>query len=86
MKYIILLSFLLFVEVLHAKGPKELVKELSLVPASKASVQWERIFKSKRKLKKYKLDSLSDTEKKDLKKYLISHAADSDLPQYAGDV
>jgi len=69
-----------------AKEPKELIKELSLVPASKASVQWERIFKSERKLKKYKLDELTQQERDELKKYLISHAADSDLPQYAGDV
>jgi len=87
MKHIFLLSFLVFfVESLWTKEPKDLAKELSLVPASKASLQWERIFKSERKLKRYGLDKLSEDEREKLKKYLISHAADSDLPQYAGDV
>jgi len=88
MKYIFWLStfFFLFVGNLLAKDPKDIAKELSLVPASKASVQWERIFKSERKLKKYGIDKLSEDEKEALKSYLISHAADSDLPQYAGDV
>jgi len=87
MKHIFLLSFVFFFFGSGwAKEPKVLIKELSLVPASKASVQWERIFKSQRKLKRYGLDKLSQTEREKLKKYLISHAADSDLPQYAGDV
>jgi hypothetical protein len=85
MKYFIVAIFL-YLSVLYAKDPKELAKELALVPASKASVQWERIFKSERKLKRYKLDKLTKEQRDKLKKYLISHSADSDLPQYAGDV
>jgi len=81
-----LLSCLFCTGVLEAREPKEIVKELSLVPASKASVQWERIFKNERKMKKYRLNSLTEDEKENLKQYLISHAADSDLPQYAGEV
>jgi len=89
MRHIFWLSFFFFFVIgcpLFAKEPKEIARELSLVPASKASVQWERIFKSERKLKKYNLDKLSQDERDALKNYLISHAADSDLPQYAGDV
>jgi hypothetical protein len=86
MKYSFLIVSLLFLNSLNAIEPKELVKKLALVPASKASVQWERIFKNKRKLKRYKLDKLTQEQRDILKKYLISHAADSDLPQYAGDV
>ena len=84
--FVFLLSCLFFTTYSWAKDPKKIIKELSLVPASKASVQWERIFKSERKLKKYRLNGLTPKERDDLKRYLISHAADSDLPQYAGDV
>jgi len=46
--------------------------------------QWERIFKSDRKMKRYGIDGLSDEDKKMLKKYLIGHSADSDAPELAG--
>jgi len=82
----ILLVFSLITNNLLAKTPQELVKELSLNPAKKAAMQWERIFKSKRKMKRYKIYKISDKEKKILKEYLIEHAADSDKPQFAGEI
>jgi hypothetical protein len=80
-----LMIFLLFLSSsLFALSPKELAKKLSLSPASKAMRQWERIFKSDRKMKRYGIDGLSDEDKKMLKKYLIEHSADSDAPELAG--
>jgi len=65
--------------------PKEIATKLSLNPGAKAMMQWERVFKSKRKMKKYKIDTLKEDERKILKEYLISHSADSDKPQFAGE-
>ena len=81
----IFLSFL-FVMNLFAVDAETLVKELKLVPAKKASIQWERVFTSKRKMKRYGIENLSDEEKTVLKEYLVSHAADSDKPKFAGDL
>ena len=62
----------------------ELAKQLNLAPNSKAALQWESVFKSKRKMKRLGINKLSEEEKKILKKYLITHAADSDEPVAAG--
>jgi len=83
---IVLITLLLMTNSLCAIDPEELVKKLSLNPATKAMMQWERVFKSKRKMKRYKIDTLSDEQKKVLKEYLISHAADSDKPKFAGEI
>ncbi len=85
-KYIIL--FLLFLTLLYAYAisPKTLAKKLSLNPASKAIKQWERIFKSKRKMKRYGINKLSKKERKELEIYLENHAADSDTPEFAVDI
>jgi len=80
-----IILLILFYSSLYAFTAKELVAKLSLNPASKAIMQWERVFKSERKMKRYKIDRLTDEEKKKLKSYLIAHAADSDTPQFAGD-
>jgi len=58
---------------------------LNLSAASKASMQWERVFKSERKMKRYGIANLSEEEKKRLKHYLIMHAIDSDQPTVAGE-
>lgn len=67
-----------------AKSAKELSVELNLDPSSKATRQWERVFKKRSKWGKYGIDNLSDSERDELKKYLIDHAADSDRPAAAG--
>jgi len=78
----ILLSFL--VSSLNANQISDLALEYNLYPGNKATIQWERIFSSERRLKKYKLDTLSlDTQVK-LKLYLIKHAADSEQPIVPG--
>ena len=64
---------------------EELAKRLNLMPGYKAMAQWERIFKSKRKMKRYKIDILSSDERKKLERYLINHAIDSDYPTVAGE-
>ena len=83
---IVLISLLFIFESIFALTPKQIAQKLSLSPASKAMKQWERVFKYKRKMKRYKIDSLSDNEKKILKEYLMNHAADSDTPEFAGDI
>ena len=58
--------------------------DLGLVPASKAIVQWERVFSSERRIKKYKIDTLTLVEQEELKNYLLLHAADSNQPMVPG--
>jgi len=65
-------------------SPVLIAKELHLVAGKKAIIQWERVFKSERKMKKYGIDKLSKTQQIQLKKYLLDHAADSDHPTVAG--
>jgi hypothetical protein len=63
---------------------ESLAKEMNLMAGYKAIIQWERIFKSKKKMKRYKIDKLSSDERNCLKEYLIKHAIDSDHPTVAG--
>jgi hypothetical protein len=79
-----LLSLLLLATSALAKSGQQLANELKLDPSSKAIKQWERLLGSEDKLKSLGIDKLSATEKADLKKYLIDHAADSDKPTVAG--
>ena len=69
---------------LLAKSGQQLANELKLDPSSKAIKQWERIFEVAEKRKQLGIDRLSDTDKIELKKYLLDHAADSDHPTVAG--
>ncbi len=82
------LYFLLLMTIaLHATtkiSSQDLAKKLHLVAGKKAIIQWERIFKSARKMKRYGIDKLSKEEQQVLKKYLLDHAADSDHPTVAG--
>ncbi len=64
---------------------EQLAKKLHLMAGYKAIIQWERIFKSDKKMKRYKIDTLKDDEKLILKEYLIKHAIDSDHPTVAGE-
>lgn len=61
-----------------------LAKKLNLYAGTKASIQWERIFSSQRRLKRYNLDKLNSEELNQLKNYLIKHAADSKQPIVPG--
>ena len=63
---------------------KDLAVKLGLNASSKAITQWEKVFKKDKKMAKYGIDKLSDADKTALKKYLTSHAADSDHPEAAG--
>jgi hypothetical protein len=81
---LLLVFFTISATSLFAQGGKELAVKLGLDASSKASRQWERVFKKKKKMKKYGIDALSDADKSALKEYLISHAADSDHPEAAG--
>jgi len=84
MKKIIVFVSLLFAINSFATDGKTLAKQLGIGASSKASSQWERVFKKTKKMKKFGIDTLSDADKAELKKYLISHAADSDTPEAAG--
>jgi len=61
-----------------------LAKNLNLYAGTKASIQWERIFSSERRLKRYKLNKLDGYKLAQLKHYLIKHAADSKQPVVPG--
>jgi len=82
-----LFLFLSLSIILQANGFKaeDLAKRLNLSAGTKAIIQWERIFKSKRKMKRYKIDTLSVNEQNKLKEYLVEHAIDSDKPMVAGE-
>jgi len=80
----ILLVLFLTVASLYGASGKDLAGKLGLSASSKASVQWERVFKKARKMKRYGIDKLSDADKAALKAYLVAHAADSDTPEAAG--
>lgn len=80
-------AFLLFLSLsLFAQhdNVEELSSDLGLVPASKAIVQWERVFSSDLRMKKYNIDQLPKEVKVKLKEYLIAHAADSNQPMVPG--
>ena len=82
-----LLALLLFSSLSFASDSSEMMvlsKKLNLYAGSKATIQWERVFSSQRHLKKYNLDTLSEKERFQLKRYLIKHAADSDQPIVPG--
>jgi len=68
---------------LHASSC-DIAQKLQLIAGKKAIIQWERIFASDRKMKKYGIDKLTLHEQTELKKYLLNHAADSDHPTVAG--
>jgi len=74
----------LFFTNLHADEISIVAKELNLYAGTKASVQWQRVFSSPRRMQKYKLDVLSPEVKNKLQIYLINHAADSEQPIVPG--
>jgi hypothetical protein len=82
----ILILFFLFGNITYANNVAiaDVCKELKLVPASKAIVQWERVFSSEKRKKKYGIDLLSPETQVLLKTYLIQHAADSSQPMVPG--
>ena len=82
-KLIAVLALFGMISAFAADG-KSLAKQLGLSASSKASTQWKRVFKKKKKMKKYGIDKLSDEDKASLKTYLMNHAADSDAPEAAG--
>ena len=79
----ILISTLLFTS-LYAQDMHLLANDLKLYAGTKAAIQWQRIFSSDRRMKKYKIDLLPEQTKHQLKLYLIDHAADSEQPIVPG--
>ncbi len=82
-KLIVIIALFFTISAFGASG-KDLAKDLGISASSKASSQWNRVFKKVRKMKKYGIDKLSDADKAALKTYLVDHAADSDAPEAAG--
>jgi len=82
-KYLLLTFLFTFVN-LSADEIQDLAQELNLYAGTKASIQWERVFSSQRRLEKYKLNYLSIKTQNALKNYLIKHAADSEQPIVPG--
>ncbi len=83
-----LLTFITFTPLLalpsYAEPIETIAKKLNLYGGEKATVQWKRVFSSKRHLQRYKLEKLDKTTRDKLKKYLIEHAADSEQPIVPG--
>lgn len=78
--------FFMFIPILYANNMQvlSLAQSLHLSAGSKAIIQWERVFNSEKKMKRYKINTLTTAEKNSLKEYLIRHAIDSDQPTIAG--
>lgn len=68
----------------HDDSIENVCKELKLVPASKAIVQWERVFSSEKRKARYHIDQLQPEVQELLKEYLLEHAADSSQPMVPG--
>ena len=83
----ILLVFFIYGTLLYANHEDSIENicfELKLIPASKAVVQWERVFSSESRKRRYHIDQLSPEVQELLKQYLIEHAADSSQPMVPG--
>ena len=83
----VLLVFLIFGTIVYANHDDSIERvslELKLIPASKAVVQWERVFSSESRMTRYHIDQLSPEVQEMLKQYLIEHAADSSQPMVPG--
>ncbi|NOQ32395.1 MAG: hypothetical protein GQ570_14895 [Helicobacteraceae bacterium] len=57
---------------------------MNLYAGTKATIQWERIFSTQRRLVRYSLNDISPETRGKLKQYLIEHAADSEQPIVPG--
>ena len=84
MRYLALILLFCFQIFAQSTMHNEIIENLKKIAGTKAIIQWERVFKSEKKMKKYKIDLLTENEKLKLKEYLISHAADSHEPEFAG--
>ena len=80
----LLTTGILFTTFSFASSGSDLANKLHISPSSKAMTQWEKVFTNKRKMRRLKINTLSDNDKTILKKYLIDHAADSPSPIAAG--
>lgn len=74
----------LFPVLIYGQEGRVLCQKLNLQPGTKASIQWERIFKSEARQKRLGIDKLTEREKKVLEVYLLEHAADSAHPMVPG--
>lgn len=79
----VLFFFVTFAWATQREG-ESLAKQLQLIPGTKASIQWKRIFRSEQKRKRYGLDKLSQEQLLALQRYLLEHAADSPKPIVPG--
>lgn len=68
----------------YAEPIEQIAKKFNLYGGEKATVQWKRVFSSKRHLQRYKLEELDQATRDKLEKYLIQHAADSEQPIVPG--
>ncbi len=82
--FLVLFFLMLPSLILADEDISKLAKELNLYAGTKASIQWERIFSSERRLKRYNLDELRKEKLIKLEKYLIKHSADSKQPVVPG--
>lgn len=64
--------------------PQNIAASYGLYGGERSTVQWMRIFSSQKHLRRYHLDKLDKQTLEALRKYLVSHAADSDQPRVPG--
>jgi len=81
---LLILIFFITIPNTYAQDVKQIASSLGLYAGTKATIQWERIFSSQRRMQKYNIDKLSNELKNKLQIYLIKHAADSNQPIVPG--
>lgn len=81
-KSIAVLSCLLLTTSLLAEAGASIAKRLDIKAGDKLAKQWDKILSDDGKKKALGAGSLSDADLDGLKKYLMSHAADSDAPLF----
>lgn len=83
--FITVTSFVLITVSLHAKEQiAQVANRLGLYAGTKATIQWERVFMSEKKMQLLGIDRLDSQTKEELKNYLKKHAADSQQPMVPG--
>ena len=69
-----LITSIVAISILKSGDASSLASKLGLFAGTKATVQWERVFASPRRMRAYKLDTIPQDQINELKIYLIEHA------------
>lgn len=69
---------------LHARSGFEIANELRINPQDRLKRQWEYVYRRKRLMERYGINTLEKEEQDLLRTYLLEHAADAKRANIAG--